>query len=194
MRAPLCLAVVLVVMGGVVPSASSQSLGDLSRREEERRSGVKSPAKVYTNKDLGSSLGGTPDAPAPSASEPSAAAEAPKDAAPKAGDDKTKAGDDKSKETASKDQAYWAKRKKDLADTLARDKVLADAVQTRINALTADFASRGDPVQRAGIERDRNQALAELARLQQDIKDTQKALSDLDEEAHKAGVPPGWLR
>jgi hypothetical protein len=67
-------------------------------------------------------------------------------------------------------------------------------MQTKINALAADFAGRDDPIQRAGIERDRQNALAELAHLQQDIKDNQKALSDLDEEARKAGVPPGWLR
>ena len=188
MRAAFCLAIVLVVTGGAVHTASGQSLGDVSRREEERRNNVKAPAKVYTNKDLGAPLGGaTPDAATPSSTQPAASAEAPKEAAPKAGDDK-------SKEDAPKDQAYWAKRKKELEDKLAREKVQADSVQTRINALTADFASRGDPVQRAGIERDRNQAIAELARLQQDIKDTQKALNDLQDEARKAGVPPGWLR
>ena len=67
-------------------------------------------------------------------------------------------------------------------------------MQSRINALTADFASHDDPLQRAAIERDRQRSISELGRLQQDIKDTQKALSDLDEEARKAGVPPGWLR
>jgi len=188
MRVTLCLAVVVAVSGGFARSASSQSLGDVARREEERRNTVKSPAKVYTNKDLGAPLvAPPPDGASPAATQPSAAAEAPKDGAPKAGEEK-------SKDSSTKDQAYWAKRKKELDATLARDRVLMDAVQSRINALTADFAARADPVQRAGIERDRNQALAELARLQQDIKETQKALSDLEEEAHKAGVPPGWLR
>jgi hypothetical protein len=140
---------------------------------------------VYTNSDLGLPLSGpSPDSAKPASSTPPS--EASKDAA-KAGDDKGKAG-------PAKDQAYWAKRKKELTDKIARDKVLVDAVQSRINALTADFAARADPVQRAGIERDRQQALAELGRLQQEIKDTQKALTEFDEEAHKAGVAPGWLR
>ena len=192
MRVALCLAVVVVVTGGTVRPASSQSLGDVGRREEERRNTVKSPAKVYTNKDLGAPLGPPPADAAASSDKPATATETPKEGDSKAGD--SKAGDEKSKDSGAKDQAYWAKRKKDLDETLARDRVLLDAVQSRINALTADFAARADPVQRSAIERDRNQALAELARLQQEIKDTQKALSDLDEEAHKAGVPPGWLR
>jgi len=186
MRVTVCVVIVMIAAGLGARPARAQSLGDVARKEEERRNTVKSPAKVYTNKDLG-----TPPLPTPAPAEgvkpsaPAAAADAPKDAA--------KAEGDKSKDSP-KDQAYWAKRKKELQDKLSRDKVLVDAVQSRINALTADFAARADPVQRAGIERDRQQALTELARLQQEIKDTQKALSDLEEEAHKAGVPPGWLR
>jgi hypothetical protein len=169
--------------------ARSQSLGDVSRKEEERRKDVKAPAKAYTNKDLGLPLQG-PSTESAKPAAPTSPPEASKDA-PKAGDDKEKTVQAKDQ---AKDQAYWAKRKKQLTDTLSRDKVLVEAVQSRINALTADFSARADPIQRAGIERDRQQALAELGRLQQEIKDTQKAVTDFDEEAHKAGVPPGWLR
>src|SRR3954452_1602464 len=43
---------VLVIVGGLWTSLSAQSLGDVARKEEERRKAV--PAgKVYTNKDLG---------------------------------------------------------------------------------------------------------------------------------------------
>jgi hypothetical protein len=169
--------------------ARSQSLGDVARKEEERRKDVKAPAKVYTNKDLGLPLPG-PSTESAKPAAPASPPEASKDA-PKAGDDKEKTVQAKDQ---AKDQAYWAKRKKELTDKLSRDKVLVEAVQSRINALTADFSARADPIQRAGIERDRQQALAELGRLQQEIKDTQKAVTDFDEEAHKAGVPPGWLR
>ena len=81
-----------------------------------------------------------------------------------------------------------------MQSQLDSDQTLADALQTRINALTADFASRDDPIQRAGIERDRQKALSELERLKKSVVDGKKALADLDEEARKAGVPPGWLR
>jgi hypothetical protein len=176
------LAVVLCVAGAVRP-VRAQSIADVSRKEEERRKEVKTPAKVYTNKDLGappqSFAAGDPAKPAaaaPAAAPAPAADDKPKDAGP------------------AKDQKYWSARKKELDAKLERDKVLADAMQSRINGLTTDYAARSDPAQRAVIERDRQRAVAELDGLQKAIKDDQKAVADLDEEARKASVPPGWLR
>jgi hypothetical protein len=36
--------------------------------------------------------------------------------------------------------------------------------------------------------------LDELARLKKAIDSDKKAVADLEEEARRAGVPPGWLR
>jgi flagellar biosynthesis/type III secretory pathway protein FliH len=191
MRVNICLAAVLVAAGLAVEvrPVQAQSLGDLARTEEGRRKDIKTPAKVITNKDLSAVPAAPPDS---VASAP--ATEAGKDSS-KAQDAKDKGKDkDKDKDTPQKDQAYWAGRKKGLQEKLDQDQTLADAVQSRINALTADFAARADPVQRSGIERDRQRALSELDRLQKSIVDGKKALTDLDDEARKAGVPPGWLR
>ena len=181
-----CAVAVVLCVGGAAPPLGAQSLGDVSKQEEERRKDVKQPAKVYTNKDLAAppQTFATPPADATKTA-PGAAAATP----PAAADDKSK---DAPKDV--KDQKYWSARKKELDAKLERDKVLADAMQSRINALTADFAARSDPAQRAGIERDRQRAVAELTGLQKAIKDGQKALADFDEEARKANVPPGWLR
>lgn len=164
---------------------SAQGLGAVAKKEEERRKTVKEPAKVYTNKDLGT----VPPSPTP----PPPAAAAPADAAKSAADAKQTDKDAKDKEPP-KDKAYWAGRKKALADALDRDQTFADALQSRINALSTDFVNRDDPAQRAVIERDRQKAIGELQRLQKQIQDDKKALADLDEEARRAGVPPGWLR
>ena len=179
---------VLAASAAVCRPVLAQSLGDVSRQEEERRKDVKAPAKVYTNKDLGT----TPAIPSDGTTSKSDAASADKaaDAKDVGKDDGAKGG---SKEEV-KDQKYWSTRKKDLQAKLDRDKVLADAMQSRINGLTADFAARSDPAQRSVIEADRKRALTELDALQKSIKDDQKALADLDEEARKASVPPGWLR
>jgi hypothetical protein len=171
----------------------AQSLADVSRAEEQRRKDIKAPSKVYTNKDLAAapapSTGTTADATAPAA-EGDAAKEAAaddqekpavKDAAPASPAD-------------AKGQAYWAGRAKDLQTQLERDRSYAEALQSRINALTTDFANRSDPAQRAVVEQDRNRAVADLERLNQTIQNDQKAISDLDDEARRAGVPPGWLR
>jgi chromosome segregation ATPase len=106
--------------------------------------------------------------------------------------------DGKDKEVKSggpaKDQAYWSGRRKALQDKLDRGQTFTAALQTRINSLAADVVNRDDPAQRTLLERERQKALAELARLQQDLATEKKALADLDEEARRAGVPPGWLR
>jgi hypothetical protein len=181
----------LLLLAVVLP-LGAQSLADVARKEEERRKSVAEPAKVYTNKDL---KGQPPSATTPSVSEPAAsadsnAADQDKDTAK----DKAPAtGDAKDKEPA-KDKAYWTGRLKALQDQLDRDQTYADALQSRINGLQAQFVNRDDPAERSVIERDRNKALTELDRLKQELPKDKKALADFLEEARRAGVPPGWLR
>jgi hypothetical protein len=187
MRVPAYLSAVFLV-AAVSRPVLAQSLGDVAKQEEERRKDVKSTSKVYTNKDLSTprSFGESSDDSKPAAGQPatSTAPEKAKDAA------KDGAKDD----GGTKDQKYWSSRMKELRTKLDRDRVHADAMQTRINALTADFSARSDPAQRAVIDGDRKRALSELDSLQKDIKDDQKGIADLEEEARKASVPPGWLR
>jgi hypothetical protein len=79
-------------------------------------------------------------------------------------------------------------------DAVSRAQILADALQSRINALTTDFENRGDPAQRSVIFTDRQKALAELDRVKKEIAEHQKAIITIQEEARRAGVPAGWTR
>jgi hypothetical protein len=178
---------VVVIASPLVSVASAQSLGDLSRKEEERRKAVKpaEKARLYTNKDLRSVQAPTPST---SAAAP-AAAPAPSDPAKEA----ATAEANKAKEPV-KDQAYWAGRMQELLSKRERDQIYADALQTRINSLATDIVNRDDPARRAVLMGDRQKAVEELARLKQDIADGRKAIADLEEEARRARVPPGWLR
>jgi hypothetical protein len=72
--------------------------------------------------------------------------------------------------------------------------MFAEALQTRINALTTDFASRDDPYQRARVADDRQKAMAEFDRVRSEIELQKKKIGDIEEEARRASVPPGWLR
>jgi hypothetical protein len=83
---------------------------------------------------------------------------------------------------------------KDARDGLARSQTFAEALQSRINALSTDFVNRDDPAQRAVIETDRQKAIAELERVRKEIAQFQTSIADIEEEARRAGVPPGWLR
>lgn len=82
----------------------------------------------------------------------------------------------------------------DAREAGERAKLFAEALQTRINSLSNDWAARDDPYQRAKIGADRDKALAELGRVQKEIQDGNKAIAAIQEEARKAGVPAGWVR
>jgi hypothetical protein len=175
---------ILVAMGllaGGLWVVSAQSLADIARKEEERRKETKT-GKTYTNKDLRA-------APPSSTPPPPTATATPAPASSTATSEPSAA-----KPSDTKDQAYWAGRMKQLVTQLDRDKTYADAMQSRVNALTTDFVNRDDPAQRSVIEADRQKAVAELDRLKNSIADTQKAITQLEEEARRANVPPGWLR
>jgi hypothetical protein len=173
----------LVMLAAIAGNVRAQSLADVAKKEEERRKASPPPAKIYTNKDL-VEVAGAPAPPPPATPSDSAAV------VDKEISDLTK-GD--AKEPA-KDQAYWAGRLKKLQDALDRDTSYSSALQSQINALTTDFVNRDDPAQRAIIEKNRIKALADLNQLKTTILSDQKAITDFQEEARRAGVPPGWLR
>ena len=183
----------LVAVSLMASAAIAQSLGEVARQEEARRKAVGGPAKIYTNENI------RPDPTSPST--PSAqATPVPNDqpATPPSGG--TQAPDDKDKkeaekkDDAKKDEGYWRDRIKNERDALDRAQTFADALQSRINGLSTDFAARDDPFQRATISNDRNKALAELDRVKGEIQQHTKAITDIQEEARKAGVPAGWVR
>jgi hypothetical protein len=170
-------------------SAGAQSLGDVAREEAARRQSTPASGKVYTNADLPAAE------PAPVAAAPAAAQSA---QTPAAADDKSSAADSEKTtakgEPTKKDEAYWRERMKAAVDDKARSESFAEALQSRINALSTDFVNRDDPAQRAVIANDRQKALDELARVKKEILDFTKAIEDLKTEARHEGVPPGWLR
>jgi hypothetical protein len=176
--------VAALVFVGVAHAATAQSLGDVAKKEEQRRKAVKSTGKVYTNDHLKADP--TPSVPAttatgtttaPAASSTPAPAPAPSEDTPDKGDEKT-----------------WRKRMQDARDSLQRSQMFADALQSQLNGLTTDFVNRDDPAQRQQIANKRDAALAELDRVKKEVAAQTKAISDIQEEARRAGVPAGWVR
>ena len=189
MRVPFLRFVVTALLvpaglGAGVQLVCAQTLADVARKEEERRKTIREPAKVYTNKDLTAPPPGSPQPVPATNGEPAKA------------DTKGDAKDDKAPDAKGpvKDQAYWSARLKALQTTLDRDSLAAEAMQTRVNSLITDFINRDDPAQKAVIARNRDLAMAELTRLKQAVVTETKAIADFQEEARRAGVPPGWLR
>ena len=167
-------------------------LAEVARKEAERRKNAKGTQKVLTTKDLPESArrGSAPAAaPAGSHAAPGAAG------GDQAAADQKPAGDAAAAPKAGVgDEKAWRGRIEQARESVRRNEAFALALQSRINALTGDFASRDNPVQRAKIGEDRKNALAELERVRSDIEQGKKQIADIEEEARKAGVPPGWLR
>jgi len=173
-------------------AASGQTLGEVAKKEAERRKTQPQTGKVYTNKDLPASAqkpataNPSTETPAQTPTDPVAAATGQKAEDAKAPGDKPQ-GDQK-------DQAYWKNRMATAREELRRSEMFAEALQTRINTLNKDFNSRDNPAQRSAIGADRTEALNELTRVKQDVERGKKQIADIEEEARKAGVPPGWVR
>jgi hypothetical protein len=194
---------ILGLLAGASAPLHGQSLADVAKKEEERRKKVQDGGKVYTNGDLQA----VPALASPSSGTPSSTLSAPLSPDPADKKPETKA-DDKASATdkpagkddkapakgETKDQAYWKARMQSALEQLDRDRLYAEALQSRINALTTDFTARDDPAQRALIGQDRDKAVAELDRLKKVIQDDKDAITAVEEEARHASVPPGWLR
>lgn len=162
-----------------VALAQSPSLAELAQKEQERRKALKATAaKVYSDKDLPKPA--TPPVASAVPSTPTVVPPEPKPA--------------EQKPVEQKDEAWWRGRIAQAKEAQRRAEAFAEALQSRINALATDMVNRDDPYQRAKISDDRQKALAELQRVTNEIEQAKKDIADIEEEARRANVPPGWLR
>jgi len=174
-------------------AGQNPSLGELALKEQERRKALKASGagKVVTNDDLPR---GTVPAPLPAGAAATAGAAKPDaDKANKADEPATPEATAKSQEPF-KNEAWWKARMNQEREALRRNEMFTGALQTRINSLTNDFSSRDDPYQRAQISEERVKAIHEMDRLKTEVQLSRKKMTEIEEEARRAGVPPGWLR
>jgi hypothetical protein len=166
-----------VLVVGVV-SAAAQSLADVARQEEARRKEIKTPSKTYTDADVGKY------APATASAQTQASTVTNLDATGKPmGQAAAEAG-------LPADEAGWRARLQGARDGIDRNKVLLSALE-----LQARTASR-KPVGPDGDEPvdDGSARSAEIKRLKAEIETFKATLANAEEDARKAGVPPGWVR
>lgn len=176
----------------------AQSLGEIAKKEQERRKATPPAAKTYTNEDLkkvapfpGAATAANPDA--------KGDAKTAKPGDPTKVEDPPKPGEAAKPDGAkpaepAKDEKYWRGRITAVREEITRNESFRDALQNQINSLSADFAGRDDPAQRAQIADNRQKKMAELGRVNAEIEKATKLIVEIEEEARRAGVPPGWLR
>jgi len=169
----------LLTLGVSSAALEAQSLAEIARREAARRKAIQTEARLYTNRDLGP---GAIRPPGPAGAAAAAAQPAPEPPAAQEPQEEVK------------DEKYWRDRITAARQAMARAEILRSALESRINALQTDFVNRDDPAQKAVIAQDRQKAIDEMARTTAEIDKIKKEIADIQEEARKAGVPPGWVR
>jgi hypothetical protein len=175
---------------GAVAAARAQeqpSLAEVARKEAQRRKSAPAAGKVYTNADVQKA---GPASVTTAARPVEKAGKAP----PEGGEAASAPDQSPNAEDPAREEVRWRQRMTEAREQLSRSKLFAEALQSRINALTTDFVNRADPYQREQIGRQREEALAELDRVNRDIATQTQAVADIEEEARQRGVPPGWLR
>jgi hypothetical protein len=191
-------------------TASAQTLADIANKDSARRKSVKHPAKVITNDDVANVKPIVPMTAEAEAANAAAAAANPGSSQP--ADHDGPSTDPVSKPTATPataappadqpkpgtqvkagEEAGWRARMQSARDAVSRTQLQLDSMRSRAAQMTAASATAGDD-QRAGFQQKQQAALQEYDKLRADLQRNQKALSDLEAEAAKAGVPPGWLR
>jgi hypothetical protein len=179
--------VVLVSTCAFAVHAQPPSLAEIAERERARRATIAETSRVYTNDDLhrgprlttGRSLPETETVAERSEDGPGATTEI-VDPEPTADGDR--------------DESYWRDRIESARENLRRANLMGAALQNRVDGLWAEFTARDDPFQRAKIEQDRTEALGELEATQAEVERLEHEIGDIQEEARRASVPPGWLR
>jgi hypothetical protein len=185
----------IFVLGLVGPALQAPSLAELAKLEEARRRAVQVPAKVYSNRDLKPEpKGPSSTVPTPIPDQAKTAVPPPTGAPPTVPGATVAVGSKTESPPEEKGEAHWRALVAAARAALERSRVLADALQSRLNALATDIVNRDDPAQRSQLELQRQRALAELDRTKIAITEQVKAIADIEEDARKAGVPPGWLR
>ena len=155
--------------------AAAQSLGEVAEKTKKERKGKE--GKVFTNEDLGPERSPAPPPP------PGAGTATP--APPSA-----------STATTMDPSQRWRRDAQNAREGIARAQTKVDRLQAVVSAMLQDMSPTnvGDPNRLQNLERDKAAALAELETAKDELAKARQALEDLEEQARKAGVPPGWLR
>jgi hypothetical protein len=170
--------VVAGVLVAGVGSVGAQSLADVARTEEARRGKLAKPSKVYTDEDVQKYA---PPAPGAQAAATTVTA---LDANGKP------VGQQAAAEGLPADEAGWRARLQNARDGMDRNRLLLGALEQQARSV----ARRAGTPEGEETADDGSSRAAEIKRLKSEMDTYRATLANADEDARKAGVPPGWVR
>lgn len=180
----------LLLLSVLAVDLEAQSLGDVARREAERRKGVDA-GRVYTNENLGPADSGAAPVPASVHLEPPAAggsgtAEAPAAASPVPGAAESN-GPSVGGAPSKRSEQYWRKLMGDLRAQLAQATSMLATQEARLAAVDAAPATPAST-------REREVVAASIPGLQKNIRYQNEEIARFVARAAAEKVPADWVR
>lgn len=192
--AVIALLGLLVLPASAAAQSSQPSLAEIARKEAERRKTAKEAKIVITDKNLPESARRPASTAAPADGNQPAHAGEQKPAAAGGAASGGAAPATPAAPAGDQGEALWRGKITQAREALRRNEVFLQALQTRVNALATDYYGRDDPYQKMKLAGERDQSIQEMEKVKADIEASKKQVADIEEEARRAGVPPGWLR
>ena len=195
-----------ILLGAAWSPATAQSLGEVARKEAERREKIKASGKVLTNADLpASAVVAPPSAEAPPATGAEGAAEKAADADAVAAGTKPAAAAEQGAPTADKpaatpaasapkdDEDGWRQRAGTVNKALAEARVQVRQLRALSDRLSLEMQA-SDPAIVARATRERQDLKAQITQAEAREADAFAARRALEQEARRSGVPPAWIQ
>jgi hypothetical protein len=172
----------------VASIAFSQSLGDLAKKENERRKEIKDE-KVITDEEAASYQSNPvkTNVRDQSAAKPDSADQATTDSK------KAKPESDEPVDFEGRPESYWRKTMDDARQKVKELEDKATELTLKVNNLQNQFYREDSGFKREDIQRELQKTYYEQDKNKEDLAKAKDVLQDLDKEARKSGALPGWL-
>jgi hypothetical protein len=169
--------------------AEDSPLVQAAKREKERREKLKQPAKVLTNQDIQKFKEKQGDTAESTQTQESTPADGTIPA------DQTAADQNKGKKEkgAWDDEEYWRSRSADASRAVEEAQKKVDDIQNDVDTLWRAQTAVDDGQQKQLVTSQRGEKMSDLEKAKADLQAAQQAQQALQEEARKAGAPPGWV-
>ena len=189
----ICIVFLLI---GAIP-VQSQSLGELGKKEKERRAKVKQDVKVLTNEDADKFKSapittGTSAAPSDLPNTPNTD-ENKGDTAP-AVQAKPGQADNEPRDFKGRPEAFWRQTMADARQKVKELENQGNILTLRLSDLQTQFYREDDGFKQQAIQREIQKTFYEQDLNKQNLEAAKAQLADLQSEARKSGALPGWLQ
>lgn|GEM_PF-1509788 len=170
--------VVITLLLTLVPLLRAQSLAEAAKKERERRKRIDKPVTVITNENLGKSQPGKGFGyvEIQEASEPYVAP----------GGDPF--------EKAAQEKELWQRRLKDAKSVVQEAQAAWEKAMRELEDLNLERLRSQDPNLQMALPQKISEKERDIQERAEALKEAQRSLDDLYEEARRKGVPPGYLR